>query len=319
MRRLRCTYKQGLVHFPLLVCGDYSDLRLMESLYVKKILQWVSLTITIALFQSCGTVQNMMPLRVPDWEKYSFNKVREYAEFEQYIIENTHHRIIGNITYKNLSYNIYEITIDNGSKKDMLILGGVHGNEPAGVLSNMEFIKQFRQRNFSKQYNYKIVPLVNPWGFEHNVRFNGDGVDINRDFSGHDFASQEARIIINTYKDVNPDIVIDSHEDNSRSESYFFVYSDQVEKKMKVFVNEHPEFNYDSKLTYFMYKSNNGIVKIDPSILGLVKMANRWALSNFFLSKTSNVVVIESGANNVSITNRVEFHLKAMDYISNTF
>jgi len=291
----------------------------MEELSVKKILLLASLTIFLVLFQSCSVVQDMLPLRAPNWEKHSFAKVRDYTEYEHYIVENTDHRIIGNVTYKDLSYNIYEISIDNGGKSDVLIFGGLHGNEPAGALSCLEFIKQFKERNFSRQYNYKIVPLINPWGFEHNVRFNGEGVDVNRDFSGRNFASQEAQIILNTYKEMNPSIVIDNHEDNSRSESYFFIYSDHVAKKMEEFVNRHPEFEYDNKLKYFMYKSKNGIVKIDPSILGLVKKADRWALSNFFLTITPNVVVIESGVKIVNIIDRIEFHLKAMEYISNNF
>ena len=40
--------------------------------------------------------------------------------------------------------------------------------------------------------SFDIVPLLNPWGWSRDVRYDRDGRDVNRDFAT--FATQEARV-----------------------------------------------------------------------------------------------------------------------------
>ena len=273
----------------------------------------------ILLLQSCVIVQKMMPITYPNWEKYSFTKVREYSELEKYITDNTNYNIIGTIDYKGIKYNIYEIIINNNAKRNALIFGGLHGDEPGGALSTIRFIEKYSTSNYSKDYNYKIIPLINPWGYENNVRFNKNGIDVNRDFSDYKFMSQEASIIVNSYSKERPDIVIDNHEDNFNNSNFFYVYNKYSKDKMKYFIETHQNYLYTTNLKEFPFKTIEGINDINSGILWLVRASDRWTLSNYFLTLTKNVIVIESGTKYTDIEDRIKFHLESMDFILKNF
>lgn len=73
----------------------------------------------------------------------------------------------------------------------VLLMGGVHGDEPEGVALAANLLAQFQQK-----YDYKIrmtvVPVFNPDGQILHKRTNGHGVDLNRNMPTKDW-TQEAR------------------------------------------------------------------------------------------------------------------------------
>lgn len=261
----------------------------------------------------------MMPIRYPNWDKVSLEKVRDYTSYERYIEQLSNSKVIGEVKYSELIYKIYEIEINNNAEHDVLIFGGVHGDEPSGVQSSADFAENYDSFNFSKLYNYKIVPIVNPWGFEHNVRYNAKGIDINRDFADLNFESQEAEIIIKEYGKLNPIIVIDNHESNYNNDNFFFVYNNESASKLKTFVDQNRQYKYTTDLKAFPAKTIDGINEIDSGLLGITQLSDRWTLSNYFLKKTLNVVVIESGTVGVEFNVRNKFHLDSMSYIIENF
>ena len=72
----------------------------------------------------------MMPIRYPNWDKVSLEKVRDYTSYERYIEQLSNSKVIGEVKYSELIYKIYEIEINNNAEHDVLIFGGVHGDEP---------------------------------------------------------------------------------------------------------------------------------------------------------------------------------------------
>lgn len=63
----------------------------------------------------------------------------------------------------------------------VLISGGVHGDEPAGVYAIVDFLER-EAGQYADQVNLCIFPCVNPSGFEANTRFTMNGVNLNRSF-----------------------------------------------------------------------------------------------------------------------------------------
>ena len=63
------------------------------------------------------------------------------------------------------------------------LVAGVHGDEPDGVLAALEFARRFaRSPLLVSNYSLTIYPCVNPVGYEHMRRENGNGKDLNREF-----------------------------------------------------------------------------------------------------------------------------------------
>lgn len=58
----------------------------------------------------------------------------------------------------------------------ILVIGVFHGDEPQGDFLVRKYLEKF------KDSNLLFVPCLNKYGFEHNVRTNSNGVDLNRNF-----------------------------------------------------------------------------------------------------------------------------------------
>lgn len=78
----------------------------------------------------------------------------------------------------------YKIIADNEDgeyKRDVLISGGVHGDEPAGVWTILKFLAEIAP-TYLCQFRFFVYPCVNPSGYEYNTRKNVEGFNLNREF-----------------------------------------------------------------------------------------------------------------------------------------
>lgn len=89
-------------------------------------------------------------------------------------------------TSKNLPVVAYEFT--NGGP-EVLILGGVHGDEIEGVIAAQELLKHF-MTSFPYKLNVTLVPQFNLEGVIYKTRGNGNGVDLNRNLPTKDWSPE---------------------------------------------------------------------------------------------------------------------------------
>lgn len=59
----------------------------------------------------------------------------------------------------------------------IIVIGCFHGDEPQGKY----LIEKYLGHN-NKKTNILFIPCLNKYGFEHNIRTNSNGVDLNRNF-----------------------------------------------------------------------------------------------------------------------------------------
>ena len=72
----------------------------------------------------------------------------------------------------------------------ILISSGIHGYEQGGVVSLLDFCIDLCNYNSSlaniaNQFEFHILPILNPWGYDNNTRKNSNGVDLNRNFDAN--------------------------------------------------------------------------------------------------------------------------------------
>lgn len=74
-------------------------------------------------------------------------------------------------------------------KKSRIRLGifaGIHGDEPAGILALMDFLRDLDQNpELGRHYELSVYPVCNPSGFSDRTRVNSSGLDLNREFWKH--------------------------------------------------------------------------------------------------------------------------------------
>lgn len=91
-------------------------------------------------------------------------------------------------------YQIQLVRITNENKvqqkPELLFVGGHHGNESISVIVPMYLIDHLVRSYDTDPYikdlldtrEIYVIPCLNPWGYVNNIRENGDGVDLNRDY-----------------------------------------------------------------------------------------------------------------------------------------
>jgi len=66
--------------------------------------------------------------------------------------------------------------------KTVLIIGGLHGDEPASVIAVLKLAEFLDENSYLLKNRAVLIPCINPDGLLAGTRINGNGVDINRNF-----------------------------------------------------------------------------------------------------------------------------------------
>jgi hypothetical protein len=93
------------------------------------------------------------------------------------------------------AYPIYEYAIKADISErpieevpTILIQSGIHGDEKSSVYGTLVFFEHMFTSadnvlaDIRSGFNFKVIPILNPYGYSSNVRTNARGVDINRNF-----------------------------------------------------------------------------------------------------------------------------------------
>lgn len=103
------------------------------------------------------------------------------------------------------------------------IFAGIHGDEPAGTLAAVEFLRQLAtQPSRAENYLVRAYPLCNPTGFEDDTRLSRGGPDLNRCFWKNS-AEPEVRLIERELREQRFNGLIQLHADDTSDGLYGFV------------------------------------------------------------------------------------------------
>ncbi|MFO7709815.1 MAG: hypothetical protein R6V84_16745 [Desulfobacterales bacterium] len=123
---------------------------------------------------------------------------------------------IGRIDYPGFSSVFWRVVyrpFEPGLKR-VLIMAGARGNEAGGVECALGVIEALRAAPApGSLFSADILPVVNAWGWVHDMGRNREKVDIEQDFGS--FLSREARIVRRFLRGKRYDLVIDLREDEA--------------------------------------------------------------------------------------------------------
>jgi len=77
----------------------------------------------------------------------------------------------------------------DGKSRPILMIGGVHGDEPEGVQLAKDLLL-WLQKNNNNLKSWLLIPCLNVDGFLKKKRTNANGVDLNRNFPSSDWTSK---------------------------------------------------------------------------------------------------------------------------------
>lgn len=109
----------------------------------------------------------------------------------------------------------------------ILLIGGVHGDEPLGVLLAEKTLNLLSREEKNAQVPWALVPILNIDGYRKNTRVNGRGVDLNRNYPAKSWSPEfekdrynpgpspgsepEIEAIVGFINDYSPRLVIHCH------------------------------------------------------------------------------------------------------------
>ena len=109
----------------------------------------------------------------------------------------------------------------NPNLKNLLIVAGMHGEEPAGPWAIVRFLMEERE-DIANFVNISIIPAISPSGFSQGTRNNAKDQRTNN-FS--DKPSDEAKLFLSVAKAIEilgKDAALSLHENNSVRDGFYF-------------------------------------------------------------------------------------------------
>ncbi len=98
-------------------------------------------------------------------------------------------------------------------RKKALLSSYIHGNEHETLQANLTTLKNVLQQELLDSWEIISIPVANPDGKQYNMRYNINGIDLNRDFIQK--KAKETKTIIQLYDSFKPEIVLDYHSNLS--------------------------------------------------------------------------------------------------------
>lgn len=108
-------------------------------------------------------------------------------------------------------------------RRTVLWIGGIHGDEPQGVVATASLAGAFEQAGLESRVTLVILEDDNPDGRVRHTRDNANHVDLNRNFPARNFdktnpenggtplSQPESRALYDLIRRVHPDLVISCH------------------------------------------------------------------------------------------------------------
>jgi murein peptide amidase A len=149
--------------------------------------------------------------------KIILDRLENFSQAEKIPLE-----VLGEISADGETLPIFKLELNPQStaQKRVLISGGIHGDEPAGVETICEFLENKLYSPFLKDWHITLLPCLNPSGYQRDTRNNYEDKDLNRLFK-LDSSSTEVEIAQKVLE--SPfDLTLELHEDCDSDGYYIF-------------------------------------------------------------------------------------------------
>ncbi len=112
------------------------------------------------------------------------------------------------------------------------IFAGIHGDEPAGILGLMDFVRALDETpELGRHFELWIYPMCNPTGYLAGNRHSGSGKDLNREFWKNS-CEREVQLLERELRARQFDGIISLHSDDTCSGFYGFARGDVLARQL---------------------------------------------------------------------------------------
>ncbi len=211
---------------------------------------------------------------------------------------------------KNKKYTLHKNILGVGNPLRVLISAGIHGDEPSGVEAILAFLESDYFKKYSNIWEITFLPCLNPYGYEHGIRENHEGKDLNRMFKQLS-PPQEVGFAKSAFQE-KFDLTIELHEDFTSPGYYLYqkgIYPDGniLSEKVLQIVKDVMPINLNAEIDG--YPAQDGIITPETDF----NTMDWWPMALFSFSKNSRMCLTLETASHFPMNIRVEAHLRAVD------
>jgi hypothetical protein len=249
-------------------------------------------------------------------------KIRSYKEVSDRVkkaaeqVKACNLSLLGQIKSNPTNYPIYSLSISlkdkKGSKPVICLSAGIHGDEPGGVEAMLTLLENpDLYQPFLPKVDFMILPCINPYGYEHNTRTNGQGLDLNRQFEKRQ-APGEITLVRETLEGKQFALSMEFHEDVDTDGFYLY----ELKKQEPYFgeaiiqdVAKHCPINLRDEIEGL--PSSGGIIR--RSADQVLSREEDWPQAVYqFRKGTPHTLTTETPVT-LSLKERAKLHLTAFD------
>lgn len=135
---------------------------------------------------------------------------------------------VGNARHRPRPVPLVRVSTRGRRAGGVMLMAGFHGEEPAGPVSLLHHLHHLLGRALDLSVPLCIYPVVNPHGFDRNVRTTVDGAFTNAGFI-HDVdpTGPEVALLRADMARFRPAVFLDLHEDDRENRSYLYAFGDE--------------------------------------------------------------------------------------------
>lgn len=237
------------------------------------------------------------------------NRLETIAESPQVLLQS-----LGEFETAGRTYNmvVLELGKPGPGKRSVMLGGGIHGDEPAGVEAAVRFLEENAANDaLLTQFHFVVFPCGNPSGYESDTRENANGVDLNREFAMRN-PSVEVELIMKGLAGRCFDLIFEMHEDIDAPGFYLYeiagdprnYIAEQIiaaVESMGCPINTHRVIEHT--------RAENGIIRRDS--IRFRKTGVPWAIYAY-RTCGGHVITLEPPASMLPLDDRVSIELTAL-------
>ena len=178
-----------------------------------KIMNWYKIAKVVKIGSKLSKIEDNLHNFLKNNKDYKMTNLDKKAEFPIYLIKKSK---------------------PNPKFKNILIAGGFHGDEEAGVWGLEKFLDS-NNKSLLNQANVSFLPCINIFGLENNKRKDKNKIDPNRHYDNskskkhsiHDILIKNMELIL----DCSKDGFLSLHESKVSKKFFLYLYSEINNKK----------------------------------------------------------------------------------------
>ena len=206
-------------------------------------------------------------------------------------------------------YPLIKIVLGKGNSLRALISAGIHGDEPGGIESIINFLKNSNYLDYINEWEITLLPCINPYGYEFGTRTNHQGKDLNRLFK---LKNPPLEVVFaQSILETDFKLIIDLHEDNESHGYYLYQtgLSKTYEKIGLEILNSLEgimPINLETEIA--SSQADQGIIGKELEILSM----DWWPMALYGLSKGTQMCLTLETSSLFDMETRVHAHLTAI-------